>query len=157
MPKGPKNQWGKNNPRYTHGMTGTGVYQTWFSMIARCYKPKNDNYRWYGAQGISVCKRWHNFKNFYLDMGARPVGHSIDRINGRLGYSKKNCRWAIKKEQVSNLSNNRNLTYNGTTKHLNEWAREVGLKRRTLGMRIDNYGWSVERALTTKTLYQQER
>lgn len=71
-------------------------------MIARCTNPYSVSYQQYGGQGISVCKRWRHFKSFLADMGQRPPGTSLDRIDNAKGYEPWNCRWASRSEQNRN-------------------------------------------------------
>jgi hypothetical protein len=71
-------------------------------MRARCENRRATKYPVYGARGISVCRRWQSFKNFLTDMGERPAGTSIDRIDNDKGYEPDNCRWATPKEQALN-------------------------------------------------------
>jgi hypothetical protein len=79
------------------------TYTTWQMLRQRCTNPRNPNYRWYGGRGITVCERWlHNFENFLADMGHRPTGKSIDRINSNGDYEPSNCRWATPSEQLRN-------------------------------------------------------
>lgn len=87
--------------------TGTRVavspeYHSWMAMKARCYNPNRRSYRWYGARGIRVVERWHVFANFLADMGPRPEGHSLDRIDYDGDYGPDNCRWATREEQRAN-------------------------------------------------------
>ena len=88
-----------------HGKRGTPEYKTWSSMIQRCTNPKNNRYKNYGEKGIKVCKEWEDFKNFYKDMGPRPNGKTLDRIDVNGNYELQNCRWADKFEQARNKTN----------------------------------------------------
>jgi len=90
----------------THGATKDGnflgAYRSWRSMKQRCDNPKAVNYERYGGLGIRYCEAWADFEAFYADMGDRPEGFSIDRIDPRLGYSPDNCRWIPNNEQAKN-------------------------------------------------------
>src|ERR1035437_8355292 len=87
----------------THGKSHLREYKTWIDMKSRCYTKKREDYQYYGARGIELCERWvYNFENFYSDMGPRPLGMSIDRINVNGNYTPKNCRWATVSQQNSN-------------------------------------------------------
>lgn len=90
----------KKNKR--HGMCRTPTYRSWDAMKDRCRNPKNPQYKDYGGRGIAFCKRWNDFRLFLKDMGIRPKGTTINRINNNLGYSKKNCEWANWSEQGKN-------------------------------------------------------
>lgn len=79
--------------------TSYRAYQTWASMLARCQNPKRAEYSYYGGRGISVCEKWLNFKDFLSDMGERPLGYSIDRIDPHGNYEPTNCRWLISSDQ----------------------------------------------------------
>ena len=94
----------KNTQRMTsHGMYGTSTYKSWDAMIQRCCNKDGKNYKKYGALGISVCDDWRNsFENFLRDMGERPSGTSLDRIDGSKGYFRENCRWADSSTQTRN-------------------------------------------------------
>lgn len=99
--------------RLKHGHSRKGewsrAYYSWAGMIQRCINPKNTSYKNYGGRGITICERWlpenDGFRNFFNDMGERPEGKSLDRIdNNKLinGYSPNNCKWSNKKEQANN-------------------------------------------------------
>lgn len=80
----------------------TTEYRSWCAMLARCNNPNNHAYDRYGGRGIRVCKRWLKFENFLADMGRRPLGLTLDRINNDGGYKPSNCRWATPKQQANN-------------------------------------------------------
>jgi len=87
----------------THGLTQSPTYRSWSSMRTRCGNPNYVNADSYSGRGIKICDRWLNsFENFLEDMGERPIGTSLDRINVDGNYEPSNCRWATKKEQANN-------------------------------------------------------
>lgn len=86
----------------THGMTLSPEYRVWRSMHQRCTNPKHVRYERYGGRGISVCERWNSFENFFADMGARPAGLTLERIDNHKGYGPGNCKWATWSEQNRN-------------------------------------------------------
>ena len=133
----------------THGMTKTRTYKSWRSMIGRCTLPSVPSYKSYGAKGIGYDPSWRDFNKFLSDMGERPEGTTLDRIDGTKGYSKENCRWATTKQQQSNRKNCMHLTYNGVTKTAAEWSKSLGLAKGAVWNRI-KLGWSVEKAVTTR-------
>ena len=138
--------------RFKHGHSKSGgggrpskTYTTWMSMITRCRRP----HRLYSDRGISVCDRWSVFANFLADMGERPDGMTIDRVDSNKNYEPGNCRWATPLEQGNNTRSCRFLTLRGVTKTLRQWSRCLGMSASGIAQRIDRFGWSVERALTT--------
>ena len=104
-------------------------YKTWGGMIQRCTNPKNPAFDRYGGRGISMCKRWLLFDNFLADMGERPEGLSLDRINVNGDYEKRNCRWANDTEQARNARSNILIEYKGRVMCLTAWAKELGIEK----------------------------
>jgi hypothetical protein len=91
----------KNN--YKHGLSFHYLYSTWSTMKSRCYNPKVPKYYLYGGRGIFVCERWReSFYNFLEDMGDRPKGHTLNRIDNDGSYCKANCEWQTYSKQNSN-------------------------------------------------------
>jgi hypothetical protein len=129
-------------------------YNCWRSMRNRCTNPRNRSWRYYGAVGVRVCRRWdRSFEAFVADLGAAPSwGHSIDRIKNEVGYQPGNCRWATSAEQQANTSKVRWIEFRGVRRSKTEWAALLGISAKTLQSRLDDLGWTVERALTTPTL-----
>lgn len=90
---------------FVHGLSNKSkTYKTWKEMRNRCNNPNAVQYKWYGGKGIRVCKEWDDYMVFLSDMGNRPEGKTIDRLDNSLGYSRSNCRWATPKEQAENNS-----------------------------------------------------
>jgi hypothetical protein len=132
------------------GLSTSGAYGSWSAMIERCYDKRVAHYKRYGGRGIEVCEEWRNsFLNFYKDMGERPLGKTLDRINPEGNYCKENCRWITPKQQGLNRRNNRLITYNGKTQCLTEWANEYDINWGTLRRRLE-LNWNLEKALTKK-------
>lgn len=98
-------------------MANSREYTTWESMIARCHNKNNSNYKKYGAVGIEVCDEWrYSFIKFYEDMGGRPDGMTLDRIDNLKGYNKENCRWATRSLQQANRKPKSNTGALGVTR-----------------------------------------
>lgn len=154
------------NKVLTHGKRHTPEYNVWCHIKARCFNPKNRSYHDYGGRGITMCDRWKNdFESFLEDVGVRPEGkESIDRVDNLLGYScgkcdhckkmgwQMNCKWADRIEQNRNKRSNRMLTCDGVTKPLQDWANGLGVNHTTIIGRLKR-GWSVKDAVTTPPKY----
>lgn len=109
---------------------GTRLRQTHRDMLRRCYDLCNKGYTNYGGRGIRVCDRWReSFDNFYADMGDRPDGFTLERIDVNGNYEPSNCRWASWEEQHNNRRNNTLLTYKGETTTVARWCKRLGLTR----------------------------
>lgn len=132
-----------------HGVHGSKEYNAWNSMIARCYNEKSENYKNYGARGISVCDRWRESPvNFIADMGVCDKEKSLERIDVNGDYEPSNCKWATYTEQSRNKRNNNVIEFMGKKLCISEWAEVVGINRSTLKNRLTVRGWSVEKCLT---------
>ena len=123
----------------------------WGAMIQRCYNPKSNSYKRYGAKGVRVCRQWKNdFQQFLADMGPRPsLKHSLDRYpDPRGNYTPDNCRWATKRQQNLNKRNTVKVLWKGEMMPLAEFAALIGVNARMISKRIQR-GWDIEHAMTT--------
>lgn len=121
----------------THGQTRTATYRIWQAMRTRCHNPNSHKYATYGARGITVCERWrHSFENFLADMGERPGGLSLDRIDNDQGYSPENCRWATNAQQMRNRRATVWIVIGGERLTLTDAADKFSIDRKTLRRRI---------------------
>jgi hypothetical protein len=134
---------------YKHGMSKTRFYEIWLNIHKRCYEPNNQAYPNYGGRGITVCKEWHEFENFYRDMYSTYTNKAtIDRIDNNSSYSKDNCKWSNRTEQSNNRRSNRVIEFEGELETLAEWCRIKNLHYKAVHRRL-KIGWSIEQALTT--------
>jgi hypothetical protein len=125
-------------------------------MKTRCGNPKQDTYASYGARGITYPASWAKFASFLADMGPRPDGCTLDRINGSLSYSKDNCRWATTQQQQANRRNTRTVVLPcGTTRLQSEVAAEYGIPQNVLSYRLAR--WPVSRALSEPVKYYRKK
>ena len=113
------------------------LYYVWYNMIKRCTDREHQNYPSYGGRGIRVCDRWFDsFDNFVADVGERPEGHTLDRIDNDGDYCPGNCRWADEDTQRANTSRTRWITIDGESKPLFVWLRESPRHPRTVKKRL---------------------
>lgn len=117
--------------------------------IRRCHMESHPQYHLYGGRGIHVCPEWrYNFEAFVTDMGIRPEGHTLERVDNDLGYCKDNCVWATRAQQAANRRANKLLTWEGQTHTVSEWERLKGFKPGTLKARVGPLGYSLEVAFS---------
>lgn len=140
---------------FKHGYTGSPTYQSWIDINRKCNNSDYKDYKNYGEKGVRVCKRWsdknpNGFKNFLTDMGERPLGLSLYRIDKNKlinGISPKNCRWDTQKQQQRNRTNNCLETYNGKTQCRSAFAEEYNIHKDTLNYRLNKKKMTIEEAL----------
>lgn len=135
--------------RQYHNLGGTPTYRSWYSMIDRCLNTDNASFKHYGAKGVKVCDRWLDINNFVSDMGLRPAGMTIDRIDYSKGYEPGNCRWATLLEQQRNRSfvkcsmekaeKARNLAAAGCTQR--KIADEIGVSQSVVSRILSGLIW----------------
>ena len=140
---------GRPSSTKTHGMTDSRPWLCWRQMRRRCDNPEAKGYKYYGGKGIGYENGWESFEVFWADM---KIGYkddlTLDRIDGKKDYSKENCRWATKKEQMNNKSDNRLISFNGLTLTMSQWADKIGMNYGTLKSRFNNLHLPPEIALT---------
>lgn len=119
--------------RAVHSMHGTPTYRSWQAMKTRC---NCRSYKNYGGRGVTYDPVWESFEQFYSDMGERPEGMTLDRVDSSGHYSAENCRWASWKEQGRNRRNNVLLEYQGEVRNLSEWSEITGISYQTLYTRL---------------------
>lgn len=132
--------------RTRHGESDTPTWRTWKSMWDRCELRAHKSWPSYGGRGISVCPTWRVYENFRADMGERPAGAQLDRVDNSRGYSPDNCRWATPKQNCNNRRSNRVIEHNGQRLTLSQWAKALGVYPDTLSKRLAS-GWPLERAM----------
>lgn len=137
-----------------HGLSkNTSLYGIWKSMKTRCYNVNRSAYKYYGGRGIGICEEWKDdfvaFYNWSISNGY-SVGLTIDRIDNDGNYSPDNCRWVSKDAQQSNRRYCiPKIMFEGESHTLSEISKILGINYSTLYARIHNYGWDIEKAITT--------
>ena len=127
------------------------LYMTWYNMIRRCTEDESADPQWenYGGRGIRVCDQWFDLEVFVQDMGDRPDGFTLDRIDPDGDYEPSNCRWASPREQTLNRAATRYITNKetGETLCVSDWARRLGMSRSQVTKRLSR-GWPEQEAIT---------
>ncbi len=131
--------------KHGHAKEASPTYQSWSSMKNRCNP--NGGKPGYAGKGIRVCPEWESFDKFLADMGGRPEGASLDRIDNSQGYSKENCRWATYSQQANNRSSANLVTAFGKTLTVMEWSDATGIPFQTIRHRLLR-GWPPERSVS---------
>lgn len=128
------------------------LYKIWTHMKERCLKPYSNDYKHYGARGISICGEWENSFEDFADWAIQNGYNdslTIDRIDVNGNYTPENCRWVNMKVQENNKTDNRVLEFRGVSKTMSQWSDYTGISVATIYARLNKLGWSVEKALTT--------
>ena len=124
------------------------TFIAWQSMLWRCYNKNRKDYPRYGGRGITVYGPWKkDYLAFLADMGLRPDGASLGRIDNERAYGPQNCRWESATQQARNRSNNHRLEHGGKSQTITEWAIELGISKSALQHRLAK-GWSISDALS---------
>lgn len=144
----------KNLNARKHGMSFSPTYYSWAGMIQRCKNKKKDSYKYYGNKGVGVCGEWLKFDSFLKDMGVRPDGMTLDRIDNSIGYCPQNCRWATYKNQTLNRGVTRFITHKGETLCASDWSKRLGGDRNLVLFRIKR-GWPEALAVSSKIKINQ--
>lgn len=145
----PRALLGQSNPAYRHGQHKSTTYSSWCGARGRCLNPRDKKFPDYGGRGITFDSRWDDFVVFLADMGEKPAGTTLDRIDVNKGYRKENCRWATPYVQGRNQRSNVWIEIDGRIQCMTDWCRELGLNKSTVCCRINREGWDPVRALTT--------
>jgi hypothetical protein len=136
--------------RLSHGLAKHPLYRIWVNMLARCYNPKEESFQYYGGRGVTVCERWReSLQNFIDDMPERPRGWTIERIDTNGNYCPENCRWATPLEQTRNRRITIFATIGNERRSVGEWCKILGQPYSRIIKRIECYGMSPETALLT--------
>jgi len=135
------------NPRITHGMSGTRIYNIWSKMLQRCYLKSDHAYSSYGGRGISVCREWRKFESFYnwsMDHGYSE-SLSIDRKNNDGNYEPSNCRWATPKQQANNNRHNHLVNVDGKLITISQYADQLNVEQTRLRKKLVSVNWDTKK------------
>lgn len=128
------------------------TWSSWKSMIDRCFLKKHKSFNYYGGKGISVSEDWKTFENFLRDMGERPNGKTLDRINNSLGYEKGNCRWSTPREQANNRSSSHFFEFGGKRMTISQWSSNVGIPSSVICARLRKK-WPIKKVLSRRNFH----
>jgi hypothetical protein len=134
-------------PGTRHGMSHTPTHKSWLSMRERAAGKSADKARNYQSRGITICERWATFENFLADMGERPRGTTLDRIDNDGNYEPSNCRWADVKTQGTNRRTTRFVTLNGEQLSMTHAAAKLGFNYKTITDYGARRGWTLQQAI----------
>lgn len=145
-----RNKSGLNRLRHGHTVNKkrSPEHSVWTDMIKRTTNKNNAKYYRYGGRGIKVCDQWKDFEIFLKDMGKRPDGLTLDRIDNDGNYCLENCRWASRKQQARNRRTTRLIFMNGESKSLAEWCEIYKISYWKVKARLDQLHWPVEKAFS---------
>lgn len=134
-------------PAVLQSATARVEYYAWYGAKRRCFDPRHKMFRHYGGRGIRMCERWRRFSNFLEDMGPRPPGMTLDRIDNDGDYEPANCRWATTAQQSRNRRITVMVEHDGKRVTLADLAEAYDIEYPTLWWRVCRLGWSVGDAL----------
>ena len=125
------------NRKWVHSEGNRATYGSWVNMRLRCYNLMDADYPYYGGRGITVCARWrYNFDAFFEDMGARPQGMTLERIDNARNYDPFNCAWVSRKTQARNRRRHNQIEINGDIRSIAEWAEICKMDWNTFAARV---------------------
>lgn len=144
----PKLRTGKNNPVFRHGMAKSMEYRSWQCARKRVIDKNNKGYPAYGGRGIKMSDEWIDSpETFLADMGKRPKGTTLERIDNDGHYCAENCRWASQTEQARNRRSTVRFFARGEEKTAAEWSEISGIPWKVIWARIRLWGWDYEKAI----------
>ena len=118
-------------------------------MLTRCYNPNQASFKEYGGRGIAVCDRWlRGFECFFADMGRRPEGTTLDRIDVDGDYEPSNCRWGTQEDQSNNRQDSHYLEWGGQRLTVEQWSKVTGISSGAIHVRL-KLNWPLDKILST--------
>lgn len=149
---------GMSHPQAIHGLSATKEYQSWIAARHRVTNKSDPKYPSYGGRGIGMCSQWlDSFETFYRDMGPRPPGTTLDRVDNNGWYSPENCRWSTPKTQARNRRSSMLIIIDGVEKTAVEWSEISGIDAGTIRQRISLHRWEEKRAVFSPSRQKKKR